>query len=139
VPVTTVTTEITVTSRTGPQEAIDQATAIATAGLAAVEDIEVKHVEVVLKNGNITGYRVTVEIVYRGEVDSSPEHKDSSHRRTTLENGSPAEALRAHVLLEDLSEDEIEASHRFLVITPAKRGSGRKDVSIDHDRYLAED
>jgi hypothetical protein len=41
--------------------------------------------------------------------------------------------------LEDLSEDEIKASERYLVITPAERGSGRKDVSVNHDRYLAGD
>jgi hypothetical protein len=29
-------------------------------------------------------------------------------------------------------------SHRVLRITPAKKGSGLHDVSVEHDRYLAE-
>jgi flavin-binding protein dodecin len=139
VPVTTVTTKITVTSMTGPQEAIEQATAIATAGLAEVEDVKVKQAEVVLEDGNITGYRVTVEIAYGGEEDLSPGHEDRPDQRTTPEYASPVEFLRAHVLLEDLSEDKIGALDRSLTITPAKRGSGHKDVSTDHDRYLAGD
>lgn len=28
--------------------------------------------------------------------------------------------------------------HRALKITPAPRGSGRSDVSVEHDRYFAE-
>lgn len=138
-PVTTVTTKITVTSMTGPQEAIDQATVIATAGLSKVEGVKVKRVEVVLENGSITGYRVTVEIAYQGEIDLSAGHEDRPDRRTTPEYASPVEILRHHVLLEDLSAEEIEAPDRFLAITPAKRGSGHKDVSTDHDRYLVGD
>ena len=29
--------------------------------------------------------------------------------------------------------------HRFLKITPAEKGSGLSDVSVNHDKYLAED
>lgn len=137
-PVTTVTTKITVTSKGGREEAVEQATAIATRTLANVERVEVKRVDTLQENGNITGYRVTVEVAYAGEADMRPDHEDSPHR-ATQEHGPPAEVLRHHVLLEDLSEDEIEASDRYLVITPAKRGSGRKDVSVNHDRYLAGD
>jgi flavin-binding protein dodecin len=136
VPVITVTKEITVTSLTGPEEAATQAAAIATAGLANVERVEVKHIEVVLENGNITGYRVTVEVAYGEAALARPEYEELP-RGATFED--LAEALRAHVLLEDLPEDEIEAADRHLIITPAKRGSGLTDVSIDHDRYLAGD
>jgi flavin-binding protein dodecin len=138
VPVTTVTTEITVKSKGDREEAVNQATAIATRTLANVERVEVKQVDALLENGNITGYRVTVEVAYAGGADMHPDHKDSPHR-ATHEYGSPAEVLRRHVLLEELSEEDIEASDRYLVITPAKRGSGRKDVSVNHDRYLAGD
>jgi flavin-binding protein dodecin len=138
VPVTTVTTEITVKSKGDREEAVNQATAIATRTLANVERVEVKQVDALLENGNITGYRVTVEVAYAGEVDMHPDPKDSPHR-ATHEYGSPAEVLRRHVLLEELSEEEIEASDRYLVITPAERGSGRNDVSVNHDRYLAGD
>ena len=51
--------------------------------------------------------------------------------------GSPGELLRRHILLEDVAEEELEASDRFLIISPAKKGSGFKDVSVNHDRYLA--
>jgi hypothetical protein len=67
-----------------------------------------------------------------------PDLEDSPHH-TTREYGFLAEDLRRHLLLEGLSEDEIETSDRYLVITPAERGSGRKDVSVNHDRYLAGD
>ncbi len=137
-PVTTVTTKITVTSKAGREEAVNQATAIATRALANVERVEVKRVDALLENGNVTGYRVAVEVTYGGEADMRPDHGDSPHR-ATREYESPAEDLRRHVLLEDLSEDEIEASDTYLVITPAERGSGRKDVSVNHDRYLAGD
>jgi hypothetical protein len=38
-----------------------------------------------------------------------------------------------HVLLEDLTEEDLERSNRFLTITPAKKGSGFRDVSVNHD------
>ncbi len=137
-PVTTVTTKITVTSQGEREEAVDQATAIATRALVNVERVEVKRVDTLLENGNITGYRVTVEVAYAGEANTRPDHDDSPHHAIG-EYGSPAEDLRRHVLLEELSEEEIEASDRYLMITPAGRGSGRKDVSVNHDRYLAGD
>jgi dodecin len=138
VPVTTITTEITVTSKGDREGAVDQAIAIATCTLANVERVEVKRVDALLENGDVTGYRVAVEVAYAGEADTCPDHEDSPHR-ATREYGFPAEVLRCHVHLEDLSEEEIEASDRYLVITPAERGSGRKDVSVNHDRYLAGD
>lgn len=137
-PVTTITTEITVTSQGDLEGAVNQATAIATRTLANVERVEVKRVDALLENGNVTGYRVMVEVAYAGEADTRPDNEDSPHR-ATQEYGTPAEDLRRHVLLEDLSEDEIKASERYLVITPAERGSGHKDVSVNHDRYLAGD
>ncbi len=137
-PLTTVTTKITVTPNGDREEAVNQATAIATRTLANVERVEVKRVDALVENGNITGYRVTVEAAYAGEADVRPDHEDSAHR-ATREYGSPAEGLRRHVLLRELSDEEIEASDRYLVITPAERGSGRKDVSVNHDRYLAGD
>ena len=43
------------------------------------------------------------------------------------------------VHLEDLTQEELERSRRFLSIRPAAKGSGKSDVSINHDKYLAED
>lgn len=66
-------------------------------------------------------------VVEEGSGDPTPRYE------------SPGEFVRAHVLLENLTEEQIVESDRFLTITPAKRGSGSKDVSVDHDRYLFED
>lgn len=117
---------------------VDQATAIATRTLANVERVEVKRVDALLENGNVTGYRVTVEVTYAAEADMHPDHEGSPHS-ATQEYSPTTEVPRRHILLKDLSEDEIEASDRYLVITPAERGSGHKDVSVNHDRYLAGD
>lgn len=40
------------------------------------------------------------------------------------------------VHLEDLTQEDLDSSDRFLRISPATRGSGLADVSIDHDKYL---
>lgn len=40
------------------------------------------------------------------------------------------------VHLEDLTQEELDRSGRFLRITPAREGSGLSDVSINHDKYL---
>ncbi len=122
-PVTTVTIEITVTSQGDREGVVNQATAIATRTLAIVERVEVKRVDTLVENGNVAGYRVTVEVAYAGEANTRPDHDDSPHHAIG-EYGSPAVDLRRHVLLEELSEEEIEASDRYLMITPAERGSG---------------
>ncbi|MGH3090579.1 MAG: hypothetical protein ACRDSJ_25150 [Rubrobacteraceae bacterium] len=38
--------------------------------------------------------------------------------------------------LEDLTQEELDRSERFLRITPARKGSGFSDVSVNHDKYL---
>ena len=52
---------------------------------------------------------------------------------------SQLELVRQRVLLEDLSQEDIDRSERFLTITPSEWGSGSSDVSINHDRHLFED
>ena len=42
-------------------------------------------------------------------------------------------------LREYLQERGFLRKYRPLRITPAPRGSGRSDVSVEHDRYFAED
>ena len=97
-PVTTITTEITVTSQGDREGAVNQATATRTLDIG--ERVEVKRVDALVENGNVTGYRVMVEVAYAGEADTRPDNEDSPHR-ATQEYGSPAEDLRRHVLLED--------------------------------------
>jgi Uncharacterized protein conserved in bacteria (DUF2188) len=77
----------------------------------------------------------------QGEIrqrDSYGARPGKGSGRPTSKYESPGEMVRAHVLLEDLTEEELEGSARFLSITPAAEGSSRKDASLDHDRYLAE-
>ncbi|MGB3635684.1 MAG: hypothetical protein WA982_16735 [Rubrobacteraceae bacterium] len=38
--------------------------------------------------------------------------------------------------LDDLTQEDLDRSKRFLRITPAKQGSGLSEVSIEHDKYL---
>jgi hypothetical protein len=52
---------------------------------------------------------------------------------------SQLELVRRRVLLEDLSQEDIDRFERFLTITPSEWGSGSSDVSINHDRHLFED
>ena len=140
-PITTVTTEITVTSMTSPEEAVRQATAIATDRLNEVESVEVKRVEVLLKDSNVAGYRVMLEV--RHGRDAETEREGYPHgswsRNYPAENESQLELVHKRILLEDLTQKELDASDRFLAIAPAERGSGSTDVSVNHDRHLFED
>lgn len=68
--VTTLTQEVAATSRTGPEEAVKQAVTRARSEMAEVEHVEVKRVEVLLKNLNVSGYRVTLEVTHTGEGGS---------------------------------------------------------------------
>jgi hypothetical protein len=49
----------------------------------------------------------------------------------------PLTAVLQTALKEYLARRGFIAGERKLRISPAKKGSGAKDVSIDHDRYLA--
>ena len=55
--------------------------------------------------------------------------------RSDLEADNPG-LIQEPVHLEDLTQEELDRSDRFLRITPARQGSGLTDVSINHDKYL---
>jgi len=57
-------TELSATSETGFEDAIDQAVARATKTLRGVEGCWVKDMNVMIEDGNITGYKVNVEITF---------------------------------------------------------------------------
>jgi dodecin len=57
-------TELSATSETGFEDAINQAVARATKTLRGVEGAWVKDMNVMIENGNITGYKVNVEITF---------------------------------------------------------------------------
>jgi dodecin len=66
-------TELSATSETGFEDAINQAVARATKTLRGVEGCWVKDMNVLIEDGNIVGYKVNVEITFiaRGVAPSS--------------------------------------------------------------------
>jgi dodecin len=57
-------TELSATSQTGFEDAINQAVARATKTLRGVEGAWVKDQNVMIEDGNIVGYKVNVEITF---------------------------------------------------------------------------
>jgi flavin-binding protein dodecin len=57
-------TELSATSETGFEDAINQAVARATKTLRGVEGCWVKDMNVMIEDGNIVGYKVNVEITF---------------------------------------------------------------------------
>jgi len=57
-------TELSATSQTGFEDAINEAVDRATKTLRGVEGAWVKNMNVMIENGNITGYKVNVEITF---------------------------------------------------------------------------
>ena len=57
-------TELSATSETGFEDAINQAVARATKTLRGVEGAWVKDQNVMIENGNIVGYKVNVEVTF---------------------------------------------------------------------------
>ncbi|HSL00554.1 MAG TPA: dodecin family protein [Rubrobacteraceae bacterium] len=57
-------TELSATSETSFEDAVNQAVARATKTLRNVESAWVKDMNVMIEDGNITGYRVNVEITF---------------------------------------------------------------------------
>ncbi len=55
--------------------------------------------------------------------------------RSGLDADDPG-LIQEPVHLEDLTQEELDRSDRFLRITPARQGSGLSDVSMEHDKYL---
>jgi len=57
-------TELSATSQTGFEDAINEAVARATKTLRGVEGAWVKDMNVLIENGNITGYKVNLEVTF---------------------------------------------------------------------------
>jgi flavin-binding protein dodecin len=142
VPVTTLTEEITATAQTSPDEAVRQAVARAASVMTGIEIVEVKRVEVLLENSSVVGYRVSLEVSRSAHLEEAGEREEPAggpNEPPSYGEKSQLELVRRRVLLEDLSQEDIDRSERFLTITPSERGSGSSDVSINHDRHLFED
>ena len=142
VSVITLTEEITATALTSPDEAVRQAVARATSAMTDIESVEVKRVEVLLDNSSVVGYRVSLEVTrsaHLEEVGESEETAGHPNEPASYGKKSQLELVRRRVLLEDLSQEDIDRSERFLTIPPSEWGSGSSDVSINHDWHLFED
>lgn len=79
-PITTLTREVSATSQTSPEEAVRQAVAGVTAEMDEVEHIEVKRVEVLLRDTNVSGYHVTLEITHGNGAEPTSGRETGSHR-----------------------------------------------------------
>lgn len=70
-----------------------------------------------------------------GREEATRWYAERTSLRPDPETGDPTGAEEP-VHLEDLTQEELARSNRFLRITPAEKGSGLSDVSINHDKYL---
>jgi flavin-binding protein dodecin len=142
VPVTTLTEEITATAQTSLDEAVRQAVARAASVMTDIEIVEVKRVQVLLENSSVVGYRVSLEVTQNAHPEKADEREGPAgapDQPTSHGEESQLDLVRRRVLLEDLSQEDIDKSERFITITPSDRGSGSSNVSINHDRHLFED
>jgi dodecin len=67
-------TELSATSETSFEDAINEAVARATKTLRGVEGAWVKDMNVSIEDGNIKGYRVNLEVTFQLEDPSSSRH-----------------------------------------------------------------
>ena len=131
--VTRITTEvISEHSANSIQEALQEAI-LKVGANPGTESVRLKNVDVLFSLGQVAGYRVTLEVTYADELERTPEDEGEG-----FAGASQLELVRQHILLEDLTQEELVKSKRFLVITPAEKGSGSADVSVDHVRYLTD-
>jgi len=57
-------TELSATAETGFEDAINQGVARATSTLRGVEGAWIKDMNVLIENGNVTGYKVNMEVTF---------------------------------------------------------------------------
>ncbi len=60
-------------------------------------------------------------------------------KRVAVERGMSISAVVREALGSHLTVDETDAKWRRALATAGRFGSGERDVSVEHDRYLAED
>ena len=72
-------------------------------------------------------------------IAPSPELADRLQRYREQQDDPPSlDALVEEAVRSYLDARIVRRARGPLRITPAERGSGRSDISINHDRYLAE-
>jgi hypothetical protein len=80
--------------------------------------------------GEILGFR-TREAAARWYTGRTPSRSD-------VDASGDIDGEEEPIFLENLTQEGLRRSRRFLKIRPAAKGSGLSDVSINHDKYLAE-
>jgi metal-responsive CopG/Arc/MetJ family transcriptional regulator len=78
---------------------------------------------------------VTIPDDLETELDSYIKAQDAPPSLT----GLVEVALRRFLQEKRLESRQYRPARRPFSITPADKGSGRRDMSVEHDRYLAED
>ena len=75
----------------------------------------------------------------RATVTIPDDLAEAVEQYTRAQEAAPALTAIVQAALRDyLRERGFLREYRSLKITPAPRGSGRSDVSVNHDRYFAE-
>src|SRR5215207_5906082 len=82
-----------------------------------VESVRIKEVDVRFELGKIAGYWLTLEVTYADKVEPTTMLEDEGEGS---EGASPLELVRQRILLEDLAQEELDKSGRFLDITPTE-------------------
>ncbi|MEX2540962.1 MAG: hypothetical protein WD314_04110 [Trueperaceae bacterium] len=81
-----------------------------------------------------TSRPLTANIIELLELDAYIERQEAGPSVTSVTQS----ALREFLAVQRLKELEHRPAPGPIKITPAEPGSGRYDIGIDHDRYLAE-
>src|SRR3954469_378781 len=125
-PVTRITTQV-ISERSAHsiEEALQEGVLNMGANNPGVENVRVKDVDVLFDLGKVIGYRVTLAVTYADKLETALDDEGEG-----FEGASQLELIRQRVLLEDLTQGEVDTSERFLLITPAEKGSGSTDVSV---------
>jgi uncharacterized protein (DUF433 family)/flavin-binding protein dodecin len=78
-PITTLTREVSATVQTSPEEAVRRAVAGVRAEIDGVERVEVKRVEVLLRDTKVSGYHVTLEITHGNGAEPASGRETGPH------------------------------------------------------------
>lgn len=88
--------------------------------------------------GKMTLERAGEVLGLKGREQAARWYAERTSSRPSLEPHDPS-VLEEPVFLENFTQEELDQLDRFLDIPPAEKGGSLSDVSINHDKYLAED
>lgn len=91
-----------------------------------------------VSEGKISLERAAAVLGFGGHEEAARWYADRTSSRQAPETEGD-DLIGEIVHFEDLTQEDLDKLDRFLDITPAEKGSGLSDVSIEHDKYLYED